>query len=385
MVSRRSAAVVLLASRFIYAANWYNLSPAVDKIQQSYGISISEVGLIFTTFLVGAAVFQIPSGMFASRIGSKNCSMIGILLMTASDVAAYFAPNFYLLLLYRAINGVGAAFFFSSALAVLSEVYPEKITSIVWIYNAAFNLGGGFGILLMAGLMNPYSWVANSLLMGAMTSPFILFIYLLVPQSEALTKIDLGSVRSKILDLRIWMIAIGFSGFWTSTYEYPEFLKQYLSSSGYTGLVPGAIGSISLIAGLSGLVLIPFVRGNNQIKKSLILSICAGMGIIALPLLGLTGILLVTIGEAALFVLVSALEYVVVIGSEPDRKYRPLRLGLFNSIQISLGSVFSFIFAFLVSFGFAYAWEFLGIISIVLLPAVFFGKGTTSLQTPGHS
>ena len=385
MSSRRGATFALFSSRFMYAANWYNLSPAVGQIGAWYGIDRSIVGLIFTAFLIGAGAFQIPAGILASRIGAKKCSVIGISLMVVSDLLPFYAPSFPVLLVFRMIGGIGAAFFFSSALAVLSDIYPENMTSMIWLYNACFNLGGGFGIIAMTGALEYSTWIGDSLLMGAMTFPFILLLQTLVPASERFPVTDLPRIREKVLDLRIWLLAIGFSGFWACSYEFPEFLKDYVSFSGSSSVVSGIIGSLALFAGLSGILIIPWIKKWEPIKASILMTALVGIGVMSLPFIGIYGIAAVTIGEGILFVLVSALEYVVVLKSEPERRYRPLRLGLFNSIQISLGSFFSLIFTLLLAYGFTFAWEFLGITVIALLPAVFLKRGSTLPQTPLHS
>ncbi len=373
--SRKIAAFSLFASRFIYAANWFNLSPAVNNIGAWYGIPVSTVGLVFTFFLVGAGIFQIPAGMIASRIGPKRTSVIGLAIMSITSFLALFAPDFLVLILYRTVSGIGAAFFFSSALAVLSDLYPENITSMTWLNNACFNLGGGFGIVLMTWVTGGYGWISNSLLMGLLTVPFVFLMLTTVPASEQFARIDLPRVRAKMLDRGTWLLAIGFSGFWASGYEFPEFLKSYAETIGATPSLAGAVGSLALFSGLGGIVLTSWIKKKDPIVSSILMSVVAGIGIMLLPLLGIAGITVVAIAEGILFGLVSALEYVLVIKSEPERIYRPLRLGLFNSIQILFGSILSLFFTFLLSYGYTASWVFLGFCVIILLPAVLVERG----------
>ncbi len=56
----------LVSSRAIYALNWYNISPLYIFIESSLAIPLSKLGEIPTSFLIGAGIFQIPSGLLGT-------------------------------------------------------------------------------------------------------------------------------------------------------------------------------------------------------------------------------------------------------------------------------------------------------------------------------
>jgi len=56
-----------------------NISIAGIQISKEYGLGNQRLGWIFSAFLIGYALFQIPAGWLAARYGPRRVITIGVL------------------------------------------------------------------------------------------------------------------------------------------------------------------------------------------------------------------------------------------------------------------------------------------------------------------
>src|SRR5512136_2004723 len=53
-----------------------NISTAAPLLMEEFGLSQIEMGRIFSAFLLGYALFQIPSGVIADRYGARRILLL---------------------------------------------------------------------------------------------------------------------------------------------------------------------------------------------------------------------------------------------------------------------------------------------------------------------
>ncbi len=379
---RSLGAFSLIASRVVYAANWYNLSPAIPGIEKTFNVGLPETVYIFTFFLIGAGIFQVPAGVISSKIGAKVTALVGMVIMGISDLASIYTSSYAVFLGFRLMNGVGAAMFFSTAMAVLSDLYEERVTDIVVIYNVAFNIGAGLGVTAFAFIIRFFSWQLDQVIVGILSLAVGISIWPMVRRAEEKSSLSFIEIKRRIVDARTWLLAVGFSGFWASTYLAPEYLKEFSLAVGFGGTESSVLGGLILFVGILGIPLVGAFRSRDTIRSSVYMTIMLGLLFIGLPFVGFYGIWVETFILGTLFVSVSAMEYSVVISREHSGRYKALSLGLFNSIQILIGSIISYAFSGALNHGFTYAWILMGIISMVMLPLALMNPGRAKRQPP---
>jgi MFS transporter, DHA1 family, multidrug resistance protein len=87
-----------------------NLLPAFDPIAKDFALpNANEVQLVLTVYMIGFAIMQIFYGPISDVVGRRPTLMIGLVIFAAGSFLALFAPSFEILLLARAIQGMGAA------------------------------------------------------------------------------------------------------------------------------------------------------------------------------------------------------------------------------------------------------------------------------------
>ncbi len=368
-VSRGISGFSIMLSRVFYSLNWFNISPALVPIGQTFGVNLGETGLLLSSFLIGAGIFQLPAGVISSRIGAKRTAMTGIFIMSFAVIGCAYSPSFIILVILRFAVGVGAALYFSTAIGILGELYSAKLTAMIGIYNSSYNIGAGAGIILFTPIVEIYGWRSDFLISGIAMLIVTVFTFIVLPASKRYTKIQFSALKERILNRKIWIVAIGFVGLWALNYTFPEYFSTYAQSTGIQDYIAGIMGGMILMFGIAGGVISGLVKKFNVIRISIVASILIGIAIIIIPFTGYYGLWIIIAFEGMFATLVISLEYAVVARIETDKTYIALSLGLINSIQIGIGSTVPYIFGFIQAYGYIYSWIFLGLLSIITLVA----------------
>src|SRR5207247_6760297 len=150
-----------LAVRCISPINWLMIAPLLGGsglIALGLSIDLPSQGLLASSFLLGAGIFQIPAGIVSARWGPKNTSQLGMLILSFSGIGEGLSPNFPVLLVSRFLLGLGAALFFAPAIGILTPLFRQEEEGLVLgIYNSCFNIGGAIGL---------FGWVLVTDLVG---------------------------------------------------------------------------------------------------------------------------------------------------------------------------------------------------------------------------
>ena len=83
-------------------------------------------GIFTSVLLVGWAVGGIIFGKVADRIGRTKTLLLTMLLYSVGTAACAFAPNIWVLLLFRIIASLGIGGEWAAGAAMVAEVVPEK-------------------------------------------------------------------------------------------------------------------------------------------------------------------------------------------------------------------------------------------------------------------
>src|SRR5688572_24904076 len=94
-------------------------------LAQTFGLSLSQVGMIRAAHRTSMAVFQIPAGLFAERFGERNLLAIGTLVSALAFLALGSATGFWMILAALFFTGLGSAVQHPLASTIISHAYPD--------------------------------------------------------------------------------------------------------------------------------------------------------------------------------------------------------------------------------------------------------------------
>jgi MFS family permease len=368
----------VLTSRVVYTINWFNIAPllgATGLLAIGLNIDLPSQGLLTSSFLLGAGIFQIPAGIVSARWGPKNTSQLGMMILSLSGVGEGLSPNFPVLLVSRFLLGVGAALFFAPAIGILTPLFHEDEEGLVLgLYNACFNIGGAIGLFGWVLVADFLGWRGGLVLGGLIGVASVLIGQVVIPRDKVVPRTQRRPMRPVFRNRNIWLIAFGVLGLWGAIFSSSTFLEAYTKdvygiSPYISGLMASLIMFASIFGGPSGGYLSD--RFRNRKLFILIPGLLVSLGIILFgvsqPLELWFLIPLVGFLDAIVFstMYASASQY-----PEVGHEYAPLGISIINSVQILGSFPIPIIFTFLVNtYGQNYTpgWFFMGGFALAMM------------------
>ena len=119
---------------------------ALPSIEKSFGLNAVELSWVITSFLLATAMFLLPVGRLGDLTGIRRIFKTGITIFTISSIVCGFAPTGFWLILFRFIQGIGAAFSSTTGPAILVSAFlPQYRGRVLGISVSAVYLGLAFG------------------------------------------------------------------------------------------------------------------------------------------------------------------------------------------------------------------------------------------------
>jgi MFS family permease len=121
---------------------------------QVAGVSVSEVGIIFTISGLVTMVLSIPLAVLADRKGKRIFMIFGILISSSAMAGLAFAGNFLWLVTFASIYSIGMAMFEPAALGLISSMIPPKrLSTVMGLYGGIYENTGFFAGSALAGFV----------------------------------------------------------------------------------------------------------------------------------------------------------------------------------------------------------------------------------------
>jgi MFS family permease len=372
MTSRREMkASLILLGRLTYSLQWFLLSPALPQIASQGHVPTSLLGLIPVAFFAAAGVAQIPSVYIAQKVGPSKTYVVGLLLLAAGNVFLPLSVLTFWLFATRVISGVGAALFFASAGGVLSGLYPTKPGAVMGIYNAAFALGGGLG-LVWGVLDQALGWELATELGGLLAVAMAALNYVAIRNERFVPAPRLVGIGPVLRNRTVLAAGLAYTGVWGCYFAVGQLLPSYEQ------IALGASVSISGIS--SSLLLFPSIVGSfmgvlygSFRRKRLLLALAAVPSILPAVVIG-TGrvdaivISLITLGFFNDFSISMLYAYLVDL---PDGD-PTATLALVNTFHMLIGMWVAPMLSLASTISWSFGWGLVGtlpLIPLVLLAA----------------
>lgn len=155
---------------YLHRYTWNIVGP---KLQDEYGFSNTQAGILFSLFYYTYAVGQIPSGVVVDRFGPHRFLSAIVVLWSVSLAALGQTAMLWLLGAWRLVFGAAQAGCYPALTKVTRSWFPASRRTVLqgWIATT-FGRGGGalspiiLGTLLMGGL--GLSWETSLVLLGGL-------------------------------------------------------------------------------------------------------------------------------------------------------------------------------------------------------------------------
>ena len=184
---RWTALVLLAAIEFMILLDASIVNIALPAIKSSLHFSEVDLQWVQNAYILVFGGFLLLGGRAADLFGRRRFYLLGLGLFTASSLLAGVAPTAGILLLARALQGIGAALVLPAEQSLLVTIFTDKdeFNRAFGIWGAMGAAGGVFGLLLGGVLTQLAGWPWIFLINVPVGGLALVFSLRLLPESRA--------------------------------------------------------------------------------------------------------------------------------------------------------------------------------------------------------
>lgn len=295
--NRWTVLIVLCVSLLFVALDTTILYVAVPSVTEDLRPGPVELLWIVDVYPLIAASLLILFGTLGDRVGRRRVLLLGYGLFGLASAAAALAPNPQILMVARALLGIGGAMIMPATLSILRQVFPDRRERAVAIgvWSAVAAVGAAVGPVLGGFLVENFWWGSVFLINIPMMAAMLLIGRWLLPESRGERNGPWDVIGAIVAALGVLGIVLG--------------VKRIGSGAavvGPTTLLPIVLGVLLLVL---------FVRRQRRRKDPLIdvrlfarPAFGTSVGCIVLAMLALVGLQLIAVQYLQLVLGLSPLE-----------------------------------------------------------------------------
>ncbi len=155
----RSAMIVATLTSFMGPFMFSSVNVAMPAIQADFRMDAVQLSWISTAYLLAMAVGLVPAGKIADIRGRKKVFATGLGVYTLGTGLAVFADSAAMLIGLRVLQGLGAAMFVTTGMAIITSIFPpNRRGRVIGIYVAAVYIGLSVGPFAGGFLTHYLGW-----------------------------------------------------------------------------------------------------------------------------------------------------------------------------------------------------------------------------------
>jgi ACS family glucarate transporter-like MFS transporter len=384
---------LIMAIMAVTALNRLNLSIAGKFIEEEFSFDTITMGRIFSAFLWGYGLFQIPWGYICDRVGPRRTLTASMLLFAVGSVAMGVTPRLALtagmsvvtaFCLVRFVTGVGEAAISSNVTRVIASwtnIRERGFASGLQV--CGLGLGGTLTPVLIAWMMLNWGWRVAFEVCGGLAFLVIAIWQFYATdwpeQHRSINAVELEAIHpgsqkgdvarrerasrqqvpwlKMLSSLSVWGLILGYGLQGYGFYVYYNWFYFYAVKSRHLPLMQAAVWTsapflaMALLSPLGGWFSDKISRTRGR-RRGRLIAVWVGMGLAALLLFGgshltITTVALPMIALAAGFHMFAATNFwAASIDLAPD--YSASLSALMNTLGSVGGAISSMLTAYIV-------------------------------------
>src|ERR671934_3054673 len=99
---------------------------ALPDLERSLGTTLLELVWVILAYMIASTVLVLTAGRLSDLFGRKNAYVGGFVAFALASLGAGFAGDGTQLIIWRVIQGIGAAFLFANSAALVTDAFPKR-------------------------------------------------------------------------------------------------------------------------------------------------------------------------------------------------------------------------------------------------------------------
>jgi EmrB/QacA subfamily drug resistance transporter len=99
---------------------------ALPDLEKSLHTSLLELVWVILVYMITSTVLVLTAGRLSDMFGRKQAYVAGFAIFAAASLGAGFSADGTQLILWRVLQGIGGAFLFANAAAIVTDAFPKE-------------------------------------------------------------------------------------------------------------------------------------------------------------------------------------------------------------------------------------------------------------------
>lgn len=212
---------------------------ALPSLMTAFGATSQEVQWVVIAYLMAVTALLVTAGRLGDLLGKRRLLLVGMGLFGTASAGATFAPDLWVLIIARGIQGMGAAAMMSLTVAAVGDMVPkDRIGSGMGLLGTVSAVGTAMGPSLGGILVAKFGWPSLFAFMAVASALAFAFAYALLPKD---TPARVRDVSFDVTGTALLVVSVGAFALATT----------HVAPTGISALFAGIA-----VAGMAGFVLV---------------------------------------------------------------------------------------------------------------------------------
>lgn len=177
--------IALLFATFVTIEAAAFQAPVLPSVTAHFSIPVNLAALILISYFIAVAVCAPAMGRLGDQVGRRRMVTIGLVIFGVSEFVAAWAPQFWLFLAARFLQGLGVACIFPAVFSYVNHLFREDQRGMaLGILMFVMTFGAASGGLLGGLMIDAFGWRSVYVVSGALALLGLIPLLLWVPESR---------------------------------------------------------------------------------------------------------------------------------------------------------------------------------------------------------
>ena len=144
---------------FCVQIDYFAMNLALPRMASELNSTAADLQWVISVYMLALGAFMVPAGRIGDIFGRRRALLAGIALFGVASALCALAPSATLVIVFRAVQGLGAALIFPVSVSVLTNAFPAvRASHAIGLAYGIAGLGNAAGPLIGGLLTETVGW-----------------------------------------------------------------------------------------------------------------------------------------------------------------------------------------------------------------------------------
>jgi EmrB/QacA subfamily drug resistance transporter len=188
---------------------------ALPDLERSLHTTLLQLVWVILVYMIVSTVLVLTAGRLSDLFGRKNAYVLGFVIFSAASLGAGFSGSGTQLILWRVLQGIGGAFLFANAAALVTDAFPKRELGLAMGTNTMVAAVGLVIGPVLGGALVAISWpwvFWFNVPFGLIGSAWAWLVLHELAQRDTVRGIDLAGTATYVIGLTGLVLALSKGG-----------------------------------------------------------------------------------------------------------------------------------------------------------------------------